>query len=100
MMLNYSFKEVKDLLTINGATYATYKEAYTIYSLIHNYNNDAYRDVIEPGDNNESKSIDNNEFQNEDVPKEVIANLWDALAQLLSNHDEPSLYVLGDRSVD
>src|SRR6185437_5593065 len=62
MMLNHSFKEVKDLLTINGATYATYKKAYIICSLIHTYGNDAYGDVIELGDNNEFKPVDNNEF--------------------------------------
>ena len=99
-MLNHSFKEVKNLLTINGTTYATYKEAYIIYSLIYTYGNNAYGDVIEPGDNNEFKPVDNDEFQDEEVQEEGIANLWDALAQLLLNHDEPSLYVLGDRSID
>ena len=62
MMLNHSFKEVKDLLTINGTTYATYKEAYTICSLIYTYSNNAYGDVIELNDNNEFKPIDNDEF--------------------------------------
>ena len=39
-----------------------YKKVYIIYSLIYNYNNNAYKGVIKPNNNNESKSINNNEF--------------------------------------
>ena len=62
MMFNYFFKEVKDLLIIDGETYVTYKKAYNVCILIYNHDNNAYEDVIKLGNNNKFKLVDNNKF--------------------------------------
>ena len=64
MILNHPFKDIKDLLIIKDNTYITYAQTYTIYSQVHNHDDNYYKDVLEP--------TDNDEFQDKEHTKEVI----------------------------
>ena len=91
-MLNHLVKDIKDVLTIEGDSYITYFQVYTICSQVHDYDDDYYEDVLE--------LTDNDKFQDKEHTKEVIQNSWNALAQLLPDHNNAGLYVLDDHPVD
>ena len=53
MILNHPFREVKNVLTIEGNTYTIYADVYKVCRQTHDHDDDCYGDIIKPVDNDE-----------------------------------------------
>ena len=66
MILNHLFREISNVLTIEGITYIIYIKVYKVCHQVYEHNDDYYRNIVE--------SVDDNEFKDKEYFKEIIGN--------------------------
>jgi ATP-dependent DNA helicase PIF1 len=97
MMLHHPFRDVSDVLVVDGMRHETYAGAYAACRQHHpNQHSHDYYQVTEA-------AVNDDEFEDGELPADEVYNSWEALAAVLPDADkagQDALEKLGTRELD